>query len=194
MIRRHDTVQESKRIRGETAQLIKQVKGSGVSEQQQNKLIRDFESIMKKVLDASRDTGERPVTWGPDGPLSVLLTHSPTDQLRERYPEPTGGSGGSSSGGRPLGPSSGGGSGDSDMNTSLLQDEEDSRRSSQQSRMVNNQDQINRRENEFTNIESDVADIAEIMQDLAVIVHSQVPSDPTRRSTDSVAHARDQQR
>ena len=43
----------------------------------------------------------------------------------------------------------------------------------QQSRLQNNEDQIMQRDKAIQDIESTVADVAEIMQDLAVVVHSQ---------------------
>ena len=60
---------------------------------------------------------------------------------------------------------------DDSADTSLLA--ADAAAQQQQLRLQNNEDQIMQRDRAIQDIESTVADVAEIMQDLAVVVHTQ---------------------
>lgn len=124
--------------------LFKQFRAAGGSKAQQDKLIRDFQSINKKVVEVTKSTAD----------------------LMTKNPDAAG--------------AKGGGGGGMSMDTSVdesasapLMGAQDNYADQQQSRLQNNEDQIMQRDRAIQDIESTVADVAEIMQDLAVVVHTQ---------------------
>ena len=123
--------------------LFKQFRAAGGSKAQQDKLIRDFQSINKKVVEVTKSTAD----------------------LMGKNPDAAGTGKGAKGGGM--------------MDTSVdesastpLMGAQDNYASQQQSRLQNNDDQIMQRDKAIQDIESTVADVAEIMQDLAVVVHT----------------------
>ncbi len=83
-------------------------------------------------------------------------------ELMGKNPEPVGKGGGAGLGAGQI---------DESAETSLLA--ADAAAQQQQMRLQNNEDEIMQRDRAIQEIESTVADVAEIMQDLAVVVHTQ---------------------
>ena len=70
---RAEAQEESTQIRQDTMRLIKDFRSSGATQAQQDKLVRDFQSVMKKVVDATKETGKYNVVQLPP-PLACLPT------------------------------------------------------------------------------------------------------------------------
>jgi hypothetical protein len=71
---RAEAQEESTQIRQDTMRLIKDFRSSGATQAQQDKLVRDFQSVMKKVVDATKETGKYNVVQlpPPRSPASLL--------------------------------------------------------------------------------------------------------------------------
>ena len=54
--RRQDAAEEAKLLREEMVQLFKQFRAAGGSKAMQDKLIRDFQSLNKKMLETTKQT------------------------------------------------------------------------------------------------------------------------------------------
>ena len=105
------------------------------------------------------DAVEDPGYEGGGGDMAAPALASA--ELIGKNPEPVGGGGGGIDAGAI----------DDSAETSLLA--ADAAAQQQQLRLQNNEDQIMQRDRAIQDIESTVADVAEIMQDLAVVVHTQ---------------------
>ena len=149
-------------MREEMVQLFKQFRAAGGSKAMQDKLIRDFQSLNKKMLETTKQTRTPAPLPQARGRLALNCLLAAED-LMGQHPSTAGGGGGG------MGAALAGG----DEASKPLLAEDNFEETQQQSRMQNNEDQIMQRDKAIQDIESTVADVAEIMQDLAVVVHSQ---------------------
>ena len=160
--RRQDAAEEAKLLREEMVQLFKQFRAAGGSKAMQDKLIRDFQSLNKKMLETTKQTRTPAPLPQARGRLALNCLLAAED-LMGQHPSTAGAGGGG------MGAAIAGG----DEASKPLLAEDNFEETQQQSRMQNNEDQIMQRDKAIQDIESTVADVAEIMQDLAVVVHSQ---------------------
>ena len=68
-------------IQQDTMRLIKDFRSSGATQAQYDKLVRDYESVMKKIVDATKDTGKHNVVQLPP-PRSPALLVADTGHAR----------------------------------------------------------------------------------------------------------------
>ena len=140
-------------------QLFKQFRAAGGSKAMQDKLIRDFQSLNKKMLETTKQTRTPAPLPQARGRLALNCLLAAED-LMGQHPSTAGGGGGG------MGAAIAGG----DEASKPLLAEDNFEETQQQSRLQNNEDQIMQRDKAIQDIESTVADVAEIMQDLAVVV------------------------